>query len=297
MENTGEHLTTLLARFTGHAAIFPPDDVREKLEAMRAEETEERARMFYDAMLRNLERAGEKHCPCCQDTGTLQYYVQVGSNFPYLADLPEILNEAAIRATKETPLRPNVVRVFDDTNTGTNVGEHIPWIDTEILPHENHLIVTLYLAGGGCSRPGMARAFPPLEGEEGLLRMVREQVATHGVNACPPLLVGVGIAGSMDVAAKLSKKALLRKIGSVNAHPEGARLEAKLQEELDALAIGPGGVGGRRSVLGVHVEEAGRHPAAYAVGLSVSCWIHRRAVIRIEEDLSYEVLSHKGAVL
>jgi L(+)-tartrate dehydratase alpha subunit len=192
------------------------------------------------------------------------------------------------------PLRPNAVDTFDGRNTGGNVGRRIPWIEWDLVPRSDELTVTLYLAGGGCSLPGMARVFPPLEGWEAITRFVFERVATLGVNACPPLVVGIGVAGSADMAAKLSKKALLRPLGSRNAHPRGAELEARIARGLDAIGIGPGGLGGRRSVLGVHLEEAARHPAALAAGLSLSCWAHRRALVRIGPDLRFQVLSHRG---
>jgi L(+)-tartrate dehydratase alpha subunit len=170
-------------------------------------------------------------------------------------------------------------------------------VEWEIVPRSDSVRLFVYMAGGGCSLPGFARVFMPLDGYEGAMQAVFDQVASYGVNACPPLLVGMGMGGSADTAAKLSKKALLRFIGTRNSHPKGAELEQKLEAGLNAIGIGPGGFSGKHSVMAVHIEQAGRHTATIAVGLSTGCWAHRRALIEIKSDLSYQVLSHKGAVL
>ena len=146
-------------------------------------------------------------------------------------------------------------------------------------------------------QPSDCQSLDAFEGYEGVVKLVFDQVTSYGVNACPPLLVGIGIAGSVEVAAKLSKKALLRPIGSRNSNLRGAELEARIEEGLNALKIGPGGLTGESSVMGVHIEEAARHPATIAVGLSTGCWAHRRAVIKFNADMEYEIISHKGAVL
>ena len=295
MEENRERLISILARFIAYSAKHLPDDVYAKLEEMRAEEDGPRAKAFYDAMFQDLKMADELDRPVCQDTGIQQFFVQAGADFPLRGELGACLQEAVLRATKEAPLRPNVVDVFTDRNTGTNAGLRIPWIDWEIVPDSDEAMIYLYMAGGGCSLPGFARVLPPLEGIEGVCREVFDQIATLGINACPPLLVGIGLAGSMEVAAKLSKKALLRPIGSHNEDPHAAELEKRTEEGLNAIGIGPGGVTGRRSVMGVHVETAGRHPATIAMGLSVSCWVHRRAVLRLGPDLAGSDLSHSGA--
>ena len=111
------------------------------------------------------------------------------------------------------------------------------------------------------------------------------------------LLVGVGIAGSIDVASTLSKRALMRPVGSHNSNPVGAEFEKLLSDGLNEINIGPGGFTGTDSVMGVNVEQAARHPSCIAVAVSVGCWAHRRALIRIHPDMSYEFLSHKGVVL
>ena len=287
----------LLARFTAYISKHLPDDVFGKLTEMQDQEKTDLAKSVYAAMFENLKIADETDRPLCQDTGIIQYYVQVGTEFPLINELDDCLLEAAKQATILGPLRPNAVEVFDEKNTGDNTGTRIPWIEYEIVPNSDEIKIFVYPAGGGCSLPGSAKVLMPAEGYEGVAKFVFDQISSYGINACPPLLVGIGIAGSMDVAAKLSKKALLRFIGTSNSNPLGAEFETMIEEGLNKMKIGPNGLGGEFSVMGVHVEQAARHPATIAVALSLGCWAHRRALIKIDADMNYEILSHKGATL
>ena len=296
-EEQREEFVDIMAKFTAYIGKHLPDDVCVKLNELREKEDTAIAKIIYDAMFENLKIADELDRPCCQDTGVIQYFVQVGTKFPLIDEIEECLREAVKRATIIGPLRHNAVEVFDEKNTGNNVGKRIPWIDWEIVPNNDEVKIYVYMAGGGCSLPGAAKVLMPLEGYEGVVKFVFDQITSYGINACPPLLVGIGIAGSVEVAAKLSKKALLRPLGSHNSNSRGADLESRIEAGLNAIKIGPGGLTGENSVMGVHIEEAARHPATIAVGLSTGCWAHRRALIKINANMEYEIISHKGAVL
>ncbi|MDR1929527.1 MAG: L(+)-tartrate dehydratase subunit alpha [Treponema sp.] len=294
MDADRERLTGLIARFISFSSKYLPDDVTAKLEELRRAESSPRARAIYDAVFRNLELAAELDRPLCQDTGLIQFFVKAGTSFPLLDQLEGILREAVIRATVHAPLRPNAVAFFDEKNSGDNTGRFTPWIDWEPVPGEG-LKLYVYLAGGGCSLPGFSRVLTPLEGWNAALEAVFERVSTLAVNACPPLLIGIGLGSSADTAAKLSKKALLRFIGERN--PRLPELEKEIEEGLNRIGIGPSGLTGNASVMAVHIEEAVRHPATFALGLSVGCWAHRRALIEISAGLDYRLLSHKGKTL
>ena len=223
--------------------------------------------------------------------------MRVGTGWPFLNEIEPSLIEAIKKATVRAPLRHNAVEVFDEYNTGSNIGHKVPWIDWELVQDSDELELFFYMAGGGCSLPGMAKVLMPLEGYDGIARAVFDQMTTYGVNACPPGLVGIGIAGSAEVAAKLSKKALLRPVGSHNPNLKAAQMEKDIEEGLNSIGLGPGGFGGRMSVMGVNIEQAARHPATLAVGMSTACWAHRRAGIRIHPDMSYDFFTHKGVTL
>jgi L(+)-tartrate dehydratase alpha subunit len=296
MDANREGLTCLLARFISFSSKYLPDDITAKLGELREAEDSSMARAIYEAIFRNIRMAEELERPCCQDTGLIQFFVKAGSGFPLIDELGDILREAVIRATAEAPLRPNAVAFFGEKNSGDNTGRYTPWIDWELVSGDG-LSLYVYLAGGGCSLPGFSRVLTPLEGYKGAVKAVFDQVCALGINACPPLLVGIGLGGSADTAAKLSKKALLRFIGERNGNPEAAELELAIEAGLNKIGIGPAGLSGNRSVMAVHIEEAARHPASFAVGLSTGCWAHRRSLITISRNLNYEIISHRGKSL
>jgi L(+)-tartrate dehydratase alpha subunit len=130
-----------------------------------------------------------------------------------------------------------------------------------------------------------------------VVQFVFDVITSYGVNACPPLLVGVGISTAAETAAILSKKAILRRIGTRHPNPKAAVMERLLEDGLNQLGLGPQGLSGNASVMGVHIESSARHPSTIGVAVSTGCWAHRRGTIRIDDSLRYEILSHQGAKL
>jgi L(+)-tartrate dehydratase alpha subunit len=296
-QEASRSLTDLMARFTGYVGKHLPQDVLDKLAELRTREEAPLSKVVYDSMFDNLSAADRLDRPCCQDTGVIQYFVRAGANFPLLGELVDVLNAALREATAEAPLRHNAVETFDERNTGDNSGTRVPWIEWEIVPDDDTVTIEVYMAGGGCSLPGAAKVLMPSAGYEGVVQFVFDVITSSGVNACPPLLVGVGVSTSVETAGVLSKRAILRPIGTHHPNPRAAEMERLLEEGLNEVGIGPQGLSGKSSVLGVHVESSARHPSTIGVGVSVGCWAHRRGTIRINADLSYEIVSHKGAVL
>ena len=170
-----EKFIDIMARFTAYAGKYLPDDVSAKLKELREKEDTAIAKIIYDAMFDNLKMAEELDRPCCQDTGIIQYFVQVGTKFPLIDEIEDCLREAVKRATIIGPLRHNAVEIFDEKNTGNNVGTRIPWIDWEVVPNSDEVKIYLYMAGGGCSLPGSAKVLMPLEGYEGIVKFVFDQ--------------------------------------------------------------------------------------------------------------------------
>ncbi|SFO05458.1 L(+)-tartrate dehydratase alpha subunit [Formivibrio citricus] len=290
-------LTDVMTKFTGYIGKRLPTDVQKKLAELREKETTPLAKVVYDSMATNQEAADKLDRPCCQDTGAIQYFITCGAKFPYIGELEGILRNAVLEATKKAPLRHNAVETFIEKNTGTNTGYRIPWMDWDIVPDSDTCEIEVYMAGGGCSLPGAAKVLMPGQGYEGVNQFVFDVITSYGVNACPPLLVGVGVSTSVETAARLSKKALFREVGSRNANENAAKMEQLLEEGLNEVGIGPQGLGGASSVMGVNIEQSARHPSTIGVAVSTGCWAHRRGTIRFNPDLSYEIISHKGAVL
>ena len=290
-------MTDTMAKFTSYIGKRLPSDVKDKLAELRTFETNPLAKAVYTSMAENQEAADKLDRPSCQDTGVIQYFIKAGARFPLLGELEEILREATLGATRMGPLRHNAVETFDEKNTGTNTGTNIPWLDWEIVPDDDCATIDVYMAGGGCTLPGKATVLMPGEGYEGVTDFVFDVITSRGVNACPPLLVGVGVSTSVETAARLSKRAILREVGSRNANSNAALMEDLLEEGLNEVGIGPQGLTGANSVMGVNIESSARHPSTIGVAVSTGCWAHRRGKIRFNADLSYEIISHKGAVL
>ena len=221
----------------------------------------------------------------CQDTGVLQFWVKCGTKFPLIGELEALLKDAVVKATFEAPLRHNSVETFDEYNTGKNVGKGTPTVFWDIVPDSDECEIYTYMAGGGCTLPGKAMVLMPGEGYEGVTKFVMDVMTTYGLNACPPLLVGVGVATSVETAALLSKKALMRPIGSHNDNERAAKMEALLEDGINAIGLGPQGMGGKYSVMGVNIENTARHPSAIGVAVNVGCWSHRRGHIVFDKDL------------
>ena len=290
-------MTDKIAKFVEHTAKVLPDDVRAKIDELQAAETKPLACAIYKTMQKNQDLARELWRPSCQDTGVLQYWVKCGTAFPLIADLEALLTEATVQATFAAPLRHNSVQTFDEVNTRKNVGKGTPTVFWDIVPGWDGCEVYTYMAGGGCSLPGRAMVLMPGAGYEGVTKFVLDQMTSYGINACPPLLVGVGVATSVETAALLSKKALMRPIGSHNDNERAAKMERLLEEGINSIGLGPQGMGGCASVMGVNIENTARHPSTIGVAVNVGCWSHRRGHVVFDADLNATVTTHSGVEL
>jgi len=268
-----------LAEALAQAATALPEDVVRALEAARDRE-EGPARVQLEAILRNVAIAREGRVPICQDTGTATLFVRFGTGFPYLAELAAAIPEAVRKATREVPLRPNTVHPLTGVNPGDNTGRHIPYVTWEPVPGDE---VEIYLLpkGGGSENCCALKMLPPGVGLKGVKEAVVEHVVACGGKPCPPTIVGVGIGGGADLSLKLGKLALLRPVRERHPEPQVAALEEELEELINASGVGPMGLGGKTTVLAVHVEYAHRHPASLPLGIVVQCWADRRARVRI----------------
>ncbi|MEM2104117.1 MAG: fumarate hydratase [Candidatus Bathyarchaeia archaeon] len=277
------------------AVIYLPEDVKQALKKAYEQETSDAGKTQLKAILENIELAEKYKAPICQDTGTIIFYVNAGAEVKNLDKIEAPLINAARKATKEIPLRPNAVDPFTQKNSGDNTGRFIPYIHWEIVPGDT-LELTVMTKGGGSENVCTTRMLVPGEGINGLKKFVMETITTAGAQPCPPTIVGVGMGGGADIAMKLAKKALLRPLSQPNPNPEIAKLEKELYEAANMTGIGPMGLGGKTTVLGVNVEYAFRHPASFPAAVAFNCWAARRASAKISSDGTIEYLTHKGKV-
>lgn len=274
-----EQFTETLSKFISYMSVNLSDDVLLRLREMAEKEQNEGAKRIYASMFENLEEAKSSGRPICQDTGIIQFYVGVGGEFKFKDYLKESIIEAVTDASIKTPLRPNAVMPFTDKNTGNNIGPGSPLIVWDIVPGSDKLFVNAYASGGGCSLPGFAEVLFPSQGLETVEEKIVERVIKRAVNACPPLIVGIGLGSCADSAAILSKKALLRAITSSNPDKNAAEFEDRIYNRLKAIGFGANGLGGTESLMGVNVEAECHHPATLAMSVSFGCWTSRHGEI------------------
>ena len=232
-----EKLTNYMANFVSYIGKVLPDDIIAKLDELAEKEDSPLSKTIYQTMKLNQKLAKDLNRPSCQDTGVLQFWVKCGTKFPLIGELEALLKDAVVKATFEAPLRHNSVETFDEYNTGKNVGKGTPTVFWDIVPDSDQCEIYAYMAGGGCTLPGKAMVLMPGAGYEGVTKFVMDVMTSYGINACPPLLVGVGVATSVETAALLSKKALMRPLGSHNENERAASMEKLLEDGINEIGL------------------------------------------------------------
>ena len=265
------------------AAVSLPFDVAEALKhAYKEEKKGSRAKAALSLVLENIKRAEETGRPICQDTGVPTFFIKAPTGLSHLK-LKNIITAATRIATKKIPLRPNAVDILTDTNSGDNTGIGFPVLYFE-ESKGNTLRIDLMLKGSGSENIGQLYKLPieELRAERdlnGVMKCALDAVYKAQGKGCPPYIIGVGIGAAKDQVSKLSKEQLLRKLEDTNKNPVLSEIEKKLLVDINRLGIGPLGFGGSTTALGVKIGLNHRHPAAYFVDISISCWADRRATL------------------
>lgn len=259
------------------AAVRLPADVWEALQAARQRESSPLGRRVLDEILENDELAAREAVPMCQDTGTAVVFVELGEEARVEGGLFEAINEGVRQGYRDAYLRPSIVA---DPLRRRNTGDNTPAVvHVELVPGDR-LRLTLLPKGGGAENMSRATMLVPAEGERGIRAFVLETVEAAGPNACPPVIVGVGLGGTFDTVGLLAKRALLRRVGERNPDPYYAAMEEELLEAVNALGLGPMGYGGTVTAFDVHIEAAPCHIASLPVAVNLQC--HAARVARVE---------------
>jgi fumarate hydratase class I/fumarate hydratase subunit alpha len=261
------------------AATTLRPDVYRAMERARSAEPSPSGTDVLSRILENARIAGRDGVPLCQDTGTTWVWVELGDKERAPGDLLAAIDDAVREAYREGGLRMSVLRdaLVDRTNTGDNTPA---FVDVTLRPGTG-ATVHVMLKGGGSDNASAVAMLEPAAGMEGVKRFIVERVSTKGSSACPPLILGVGVGGTFDSVGKLAKKALLRQVGTPASDPRVAAFEAEVLEAVNALGIGPGGLGGRTTALAVHVLTAPCHIAALPVAVNLGCSAMRSATVEI----------------
>ncbi len=248
-------------------------DMLAALEHARAVEESEIGRSVLDRLLENARVAREHWFPICQDTGTAVVFADLGQDLHVTnGDLEGAINEGVRQGYRDGYLRASIVRgPLDRVNTEDNTPAIVYF---RIVPGDR-LELGMLAKGAGCDNMSRLAMLTPSEGYHGVAEFVTRCVSEAGPNPSPPLIVGVGMGGTFERAALLSKRALLRQVGQPNLEPPLAELEADLLRRINDLGIGPAGFGGRVTALAVHVEAHPTHIASLPVAVNLDCHSHR----------------------
>jgi len=221
----------------------------------------------------NAELARTQKIPYCQDTGFVVCFVELGQDVHIAGELlGDAINEGVRQGYTEGYLRASIVKSpFDRKNTGDNTPAVV---HVEVVPGPQ-LKIMLMAKGGGCENRSKYKMLTPADGMEGAKEWILECIRTAGPDACPPLIAGVGIGGTFEQAAILSKKALFRELGSPNPDPAIDAVEKEVLERANRLGIGPQGYGGDTTALGIHILTYPCHITSLPVAVTIECHAHR----------------------
>jgi fumarate hydratase class I len=275
------------------AACELPEDVEAALrKAKAAEEPGSPAELTLSLFVKNMMMAKERQAPICQDTGLPIFFIRHPEGVSQRR-ITRICREAAAWATEKPYLRHNAVDAITGKNSGNNTGEGFPSLHfTE--GDDPAIDIGLILKGGGSENVSCQYSMPyaPLDAErdlEGVRRVVLDAVRRAEGKGCPPGILGVCIGGDRGGGYAESKHQLLRRIDDVNPDPLLAELEGRILSDANSLGIGPLGLGGKATLLGVKIGKLHRVPASFFVTISYMCWVCRRRSIRIEPDGTWRV--------
>lgn len=252
------------------------DDMKKALKEARKKETAPLGKQILKILDENMEIAKTEKIPICQDTGMAVVFLKVGQEVHFIGGpLEDAVNEGVRKGYTEGYLRKSVV---SDPLLRVNTNDNTPAvIHYEIVPGED---VEITLAPKGFGSENMSRVYmlKPADGEEGVVNAVVEAVKLAGPNACPPVVVGVGIGGTFEKAALLSKKALARPVDRESDKEHIRKLEEEILQKINQLEIGPSGLGGSVSCLGVNIETYPTHIAGLPVAVNICCHVNRHIV-------------------
>ena len=231
-----------------------------------------------EKLVENARIARESGIPICQDTGFAVVFVELGQEVHLVGGhLKEAITEGVRQGYQEGYLRKSICHPFTRENTGDNTPAVI---HLDIVPGDGLRLIAAP-KGGGSENMSRVTMLTPAVGVKGVKDFVVRRVKESGANPCPPTIVGVGIGGTFEAAAMLAKKALLRPLGSQNSDSELATLERELHHEINALGIGPQGLGGRITSLAVHVNMMDSHIASLPVAVNIQCHAARHKEIEL----------------
>ncbi len=254
------------------------DDMLDALQDAVNKEESPAGRDALKNLLENAKIAREDSIPICQDTGLAVVFVEIGQEVHVIGgSLKEAINEGVRLGYRNGYLRKSTCDPF----TRKNIGDNTPAVIHFDIVEGDSLKITFVPKGGGSENMSRATMLTPAAGIDGIKKFVIDLVDQAGPNPCPPIIVGIGIGGSIEKAALLAKKAILRPVGTINPDPFLQGLEKDLLEEINRLGIGPEGYGGRVTSLAVHINSMPCHIASLPVAVNIQCHASRHREVEL----------------
>lgn len=254
-----------------------PEDVKNVIATCRADEPFASAERILGRIMENTTLASEGVYPICQDTGMACVFVEIGQEVHIEGgSLEEAIHEGVRQGYEAGFLRKSVVK---DPLNRQNTGDNTPAVITYTVVTGEALEITLAPKGFGSENMSRLKMLKPSDGVDGVIAFVLETVRLAGSNACPPIVLGIGIGGTFDKVASLAKKALMRTIGSTHKEVFYRDLESALLTKINELGIGPQGFGGKTTALAVHIETYPTHIAGLPIAVNLNCHVARHAKI------------------
>ncbi len=284
-----EHISKTIETLCVAACHELPPDVVQALERAAGKESNPRAAALLRQLLENARFAVQDMVPLCQDTGLTVVFVEQGTEVAIAAPggpgrqtLVDAINEGVKVGYGTGYLRKSIVA--DPLRSRANTGTNTPAIVHLSLVPGDRLKLTVIAKGGGCENKSQFRMFRPTAEPPQVADWIVEVIQNAGADACPPYIVGVGLGGNFEYSCLLSKKALLRRLDEPNADPFYAQMERDLLARINALGLGPQGLGGDTTAMAVHIESAYTHITQNPVAINTQCWPARRARARMFPD-------------
>lgn len=271
-----ETVVSVVEQMCIEANCYINNDIKEALEEGKNNETSPVAVSVLDDLLENARIAGEKTVPLCQDTGMAVFFAEIGSDLHINGmTLNDAINEGVRRGYTNGYLRKSVVA---DPLRRINTNDNTPAVIYCEFVKGDKLKLTFTPKGFGSENKSAVKMLNPSDGVKGVIDFVVETVKKAGPNPCPPMVIGVGIGGTIDKCTQLSKKALTRSVDEPNPDEYYRELEKIILEKINTLDIGPAGFGGKTTAIGVNIEVFPTHIAGLPVSVNISCHATRHCV-------------------
>jgi fumarate hydratase subunit alpha len=263
-------ITQTVSQMCQEANFILGEDVVAALKKAHQQEKSDVGKQALDQILQNAEIAAAERIPLCQDCGLAVVFLDLGQDVHITGgDLYKAVEEGVRQGYEKGYLRKSVVKQPFSARINTKDNTP-PIVHTRIVPGER-LKITVAPKGGGSENMSRVTVLKPAQGRKGVIDFVVNTTVEAGSNPCPPLIIGVGIGGTIEQAALIAKRALLREVGKPNPDPEVAELEAELLKRINASGVGPQGFGGSTMALAVHVETFPSHIASMPVAVNIQC--------------------------